>query len=264
VASSSAAVSPRVGLMLSAEWSDASQTERSDCRSPRPDGGGPFASCVRRTDRDEIRVLGWIQRTQSPGWRQRLSAPRRRADDVRTFSGDVGADAVGGEAQSARIRSVGFAGSRCRRRSRSNACSLAPCRRSSIPVTTERRGRRRPLFPMPRQSCSRRDHGRLTRSGELLGIISETVDGRLARFWQWTSGAESHRHATFVNAVGDKIGFGSGRSLELRRLRRALAAPTTQPRGFLSNVLRLSRSDGSRALTRTSPGLPAIAARPTA
>src|ERR1051325_3266321 len=60
--------------------------------------------------------------------------------------------------------------------------------------------------------------GVTTRSGPgYAGAITERLDGNAARIWQYSSsGADSRRHATFVNAfAGDRIGLGVGRSLDL-------------------------------------------------
>jgi len=59
--------------------------------------------------------------------------------------------------------------------------------------------------------------GAATTSGPTYaGAITETIDGRPARIWQYAANGESHRHATYANAyISDRIGLGSGRSVEL-------------------------------------------------
>src|SRR6185436_3682417 len=60
-------LSPRVGLMADVEWAGGRQFERNSLAQADGQAASVFSHLVfKRTDRDEIRAVGWIQRTQSP------------------------------------------------------------------------------------------------------------------------------------------------------------------------------------------------------
>ena len=228
-------VSPRVGLMANVEWSGARQVERNDASQ----ADGQLASVMshlvfKRSDRDEIRLLGWIQRTQAP-WMEATLLGQAIADQT-TY----------GHFQATYERQTSIGGSE----RLFGAYSQASASRDHELQTLSTVGHlptveRLLVGPVPdlivsgnhtdrqweagaRWNTMPRDNDHMLSAGADVtgaavttapaGLMTplETIDGIKARRWFFPGTSESHRHATFINAfIADRIGLGEGRSFEL-------------------------------------------------
>ncbi|HXD75779.1 MAG TPA: hypothetical protein VN628_18660, partial [Vicinamibacterales bacterium] len=225
-------LSPRVGLAAAVDWSGSSQFERNAAAQPDGQAASVFSNLVfRQNDRNELRLVGWVQRTQSPlleatltgasiadqttfghlqaTWEHQGSA--RLQPSVRVF-------AAYSDAEGSRDHQLpaAFAAERL-------LVGPVPTLVDSGDQTSRQwtAGVRWASAPRERGHMLQAGAdvtGATTRSGPgYSGSITELVDGKAARMWQYSSsGVEPHRHATFANAfVGDRIGFGAGRSADL-------------------------------------------------
>ncbi|HKF69326.1 MAG TPA: hypothetical protein VKB36_22430, partial [Vicinamibacterales bacterium] len=60
-------LSPRAGLVVAADWAGAEQVERNGVKEAEGQAGSVFANLLYApTSRDEVRTVGWVQRTQAP------------------------------------------------------------------------------------------------------------------------------------------------------------------------------------------------------
>ncbi len=225
-------LSPRAGLVVAADWASASQVERTGVA--QADGGAAslFAHLVfTPSAADEIRTVGWVQRTQAPyAGAAVFSTPlaadqstythiqstweRRRADATwRLFGAYSQRGATRADALPAAPSAIGLverlidgpvplftdSGDRTDRQWSFGARVIAP------------RGPSHTFF-------AGADVGRASaRVGPgFVGTIGELVDGNPARMWRYSNaGVDAHRHATSVTAfLSDRISFGPGRTLE--------------------------------------------------
>jgi hypothetical protein len=221
-------LSPRVGLVAAADWAGAEQVERNGIKEAEGQAGSVFANLVYKpTSRDEVRTVGWVQRTQAPfvgatAFHEPLAADQTTFTHLQTtwerHTTNGGAWRLFGAYSEA-------AGSR------TDATPVAPVIERLIdgPVPllvdsgdrTDRQwsvGARGTTAPRIHTFFAGIDLGRAsTRIGPgFSGAIEELVDGDPARVWQYSNaGADSQRHATTVLAfAGDRITLGPGRTLD--------------------------------------------------
>ena len=226
-------LSPRVGLVAAAEWAGASQVERNGAAQAGGQAASLFAHLVfTPSAADEIRTVGWVQRTQAP-FAGAAAFGRPLAADQTVFT----------HVQSTweRRRAGGMAwrlfGAYSQRgATRADASPAAPVAERLVdgPVPlladsgdrTDRQwsfGARAVALPRARGAFAHTFFagvdvgGASARIGPgLVGAIGELVDGNRARMWQFSNpGIDAHRHSTSVTAfLGDRISFGPGRTLE--------------------------------------------------
>jgi hypothetical protein len=221
-------LSPRTGLVAAVDWAGASQVERDAVVQARGQAASGFAHLVFKPNAvDEVRTLGWVQRTQAPlaggtAFARPLAADQttfthvqstweRRAPDVMTWR------LFGAYSQAAASPSDASPASGVVERLIDGPVPL-------LVDSGERTDRQ--WSAGARTNWTRRVHafaagvdaGRASaRIGPgFAGAVSELIDGRRARMWQYSnSGSDAERHATTVTAfVSDRINLGSGRSFE--------------------------------------------------
>jgi hypothetical protein len=221
-------VSPRVGLMAAVEWAGASQVERTGVKEADGQVASLFANLVfAPSARDEVRTVGWVQRTQAPfvgatAFHEPLAADRTTFTHIQTTWARETANAIGWRLFAAYSQASG---------SRADATPVAPLveRLQDGPVPllvdsgdrTDRQwsvGARAMTAPGVHTLFAGVDVGRASaRIGPAFaGAVSELIDGTRARIWQYASaGADAHRHATTIAAfLGDRIILGPGRTLD--------------------------------------------------
>jgi hypothetical protein len=221
-------VSPRVGLMATAEWARAEQVERAGLKQAPGDAGLLFANLVvAATPRDEVRTVGWVQRTQAPfvgatAFHEPLAADRTTFTHIQSTWARSGANATAWRLFAAYSQAAG---------SRADATPVAPVieRLQDGPVPllvdsgdrTDRQwsvGARAVTAPRTHTLFAGVDVGRASaRIGpSFSGPVSELIDGNRARIWQYSNaGVDAHRHATTVTAfLVDRITLGPGRTLD--------------------------------------------------
>lgn len=230
-------LSTRVGVVAAAEWAGASQVERSGATQAAGRAASLFAHLVFTPNAvDEVRTIGWIQRTQAP------------FAGAAVFSRPLAAD----QATSAHIQSTWerraagamawrlFGAYSQRGAARSDASAVVP---GEVPVVerlldgpvplladsgdrTDRQwsfGARATTVPRTRGTMSHTFLAAVDVGGASVrlgpgfaGAIGELVDGSRARMWRFSSaGVDAHRHTTSVTAfLTDRIRFGRGGVLE--------------------------------------------------
>ncbi|HUK34797.1 MAG TPA: hypothetical protein VLV86_12830, partial [Vicinamibacterales bacterium] len=226
-------VSPRVGLVAAVDWAGASQVERAGVKEADGQAASAFAHLVfTPTATDEVRTVGWVQRTQAPV--AIALAALRPLDADQTWITHLQATWEHQSASHSVFRL--FAGYSQADGSRNEAfpSAFAIERLTDGPVpnlvdsgdytdrqwsagghmVTAPRGRRR-----THTFIAAADVGRWSaRIGPgYVGAIGEAIDGQQARIWQYTNtGTDSHRHALTATAfVADRITFSAGRTIEL-------------------------------------------------
>jgi hypothetical protein len=221
-------VSPRVGLMAAVEWAGASQVERAGVKEADGQVASLFANLVfAPSARDEVRTVGWMQRTQAPfvgatAFHEPLAADRTTFTHIQTTWARQTANAGGWRLFAAYSQASG---------SRADATPVAPIveRLQDGPVPllvdsgdrTDRQwsvGGRALTAPGVHTLSAGVDVARASaRIGPAFaGAVSELIDGNRARIWQYSNtGGDSHRHATTVSAfLVDRIALGPGRTLD--------------------------------------------------
>jgi hypothetical protein len=222
-------VSPRVGLMAALEWAGAAQVERSGVKQAEGQAASVFANLLFAPNaRDEVRTVGWVQRTQAPfvgatAFHEPLAADQTVFTHLQsTFERRM----ANGTAWRL-FAAYSQAGS-----SRADAAPAAPVveRLLDGPVSllvdsgdrTDRQwsaGARATTSRGVHALFAGADVGRASaRIGPAFaGAVGELIDGTRARMWQYSAtGADAHRHATTVAAfLGDRIALGSGRTLDV-------------------------------------------------
>jgi hypothetical protein len=221
-------VSPRVGLMAAVEWARAEQVERAGLKQAAGEAGLVFANLVfAATARDEVRTVGWVQRTQAPfvgatAFHEPLAADQATFAHVQTTWARQSANASAWRLFAAYSQAAG---------SRADATPVAPVveRLQDGPVPllvdsgdrTDRQwsvGARATTAPRVHTLFAGADIGRASaRIGPAFaGAVSELIDGNRARIWQYSNtGADAHRHATTVTGfLVDRIAIGPGRTLD--------------------------------------------------
>jgi hypothetical protein len=233
-------LSPRAGLVAAAEWAGASQVERTGVAQAGGQAASLFAHLVFTPNAaDEIRTVGWVQRTQAPfagaaAFGRPLAADQTTYTHVQSTWERHRADAMAWRL---------FGAYSQRGATRADSAVAAPPAVPPVPIVerlidgpvplladsgdrTDRQwsfGARAVTPPRARGGLSHTlfagvDVGRASaRVGPgFAGAIGELVDGNRARMWQYSNaGVDAHRHATSVTAfLSDRIGFGPGRTLE--------------------------------------------------
>jgi hypothetical protein len=221
-------LSPRLGLMAAVQWAGAGQVERTGLKQAEGQAGSVFANLVYTpTPRDEVRTVGWVQRTQAPfagalAFHEPLAADQTTFTHIQTTWERQATNAGAWRIYGAYSEAAG---------SRADATPGAPVveRLSDGPVPllvdsgdrTDRQwsfGTRATTAPRRHTLFAGADVGQASaRIGPgFVGTIAELVDGNRARMWQYTNpGSDSHRHATTVLAfVSDRIVLGPGRTLD--------------------------------------------------
>jgi len=221
-------VSPRVGLMAAVQWAGADQVERTGVKQAAGQAGSVFANLVYTpTSRDEVRTVGWVQRTQAPfvgalAFHEPLAADQTTFTHIQTTWERQTPNAGSWRLYGAYSEGAG---------SRADAVPAAPAveRLTDGPVPllvdsgdrTDRQwsfGTRATTTPRRHTLFVGADVGQASaRIGPaFVGAIGELVDGNRARMWQYTNpGTDSHRHATTVLAfLSDRIVLGPGRTLD--------------------------------------------------
>jgi hypothetical protein len=226
-------VSPRAGLVAAVDWSGSRQYERNAVSQADGQAASGFAQLVFTPNAsDELRTLGWVQRTQAP-FAGATAFGRPLAADQTTFA----------HIQSTWARRTAsglawrvFGGYSQASSSRVDASPASPMieRLLDGPVSlfaesgdrTDRQwsfGARAVTAPRAAGRFSHvlfagADVGRASaRIGPgFAGAIGELIDGQRARMWQYSNaGMDSSRHATSMTAfVSDRIGFAPGRWFE--------------------------------------------------
>ena len=221
-------VSPRVGLMADVEWAGSSQSDRTGVSQTDGQAASVFAHLVFTPDAaNEIRTLGWVQRTQSPF--AAATAAGRPLDDSTTFT-HVQSTWERHATPTKTWRLFAAYSQADGSRSGSFPTAFAFERMLVGPALllvdsgdhTDRQwsagGRMRAQHDRHAFSAGV-DAGRASTrlAPGYAGAITEADDGNNARVWQYTnSGVDSHRHATTVTVfASDRIGLGVGRSIEL-------------------------------------------------
>jgi len=221
-------VSPRVGLVADVEWAGASQSDRTGVSQADGQAASVFTHLVVRPDAaNEVRTVGWIQRTQTP-FAAATAAGRPLADQT-TFT-HVQTTWERRATDTTTWRLFGAYSQADGSRSGSFPAAFAIERLLVGPVAnvvdsgdrTDRQwsvGARMTAARARHALLAGVDAGRASaRLGPgYVGAVAEAVDGKNARVWQYTnSGVDARRHATTVTAfVSDRIGLGPGRSIEL-------------------------------------------------
>jgi hypothetical protein len=221
-------VSPRVGLMAAVEWAGASQVERAGVKEADGQVASLFANLVfARSARDEIRTVGWVQRTQAPfvgatAFHEPLAADRTTFTHLQTTWVRQTPSAGAWRLFAAYSQAAG---------SRADANPVAPVveRLQDGPVPllvdsgdrTDRQwsvGGRAATTPRVHTVFAGVDVSRASaRIGPAFaGAVSELIDGTRARIWQYpNTTVDAQRHATTVLAfLVDRIALGPGRTLD--------------------------------------------------
>lgn len=221
-------VSPRVGLMAAVQWAGADQVGRTGVKQAEGQAGSVFANLVYTpTSRDEVRTVGWVQRTQAPfvgalAFHEPLAADQATFTHIQSTWERKAANAGASRLYAAYSEGAG---------SRDGGTPVAPVveRLTDGPVPllvdsgdrTDRQwsfGLRATSAPATHTLTVGADLGRASaRIGPgFAGTVAEQVDGNPARMWQYTNaGADSHRHETTVQAfVSDRIIIGPARTLD--------------------------------------------------
>jgi hypothetical protein len=225
-------VSPRVGLVAALDWAGASQVERTGVKEADGQAASAFAHLVFTPSvTDEVRAVGWVQRTQAPlaialAVQQPLAADRTWFTHVQSTWEHHAANQgswrlFAGYSQADGSRNATFPA----------AFAIERLTDGPVPLLvdsgdyTDRQwsaGARLATAP----HGARRSHtftagadvGRWSaRIGPgYVGSIGEAIDGRQARIWQYTNnGTDAHRHAFTATAfVADRVAVSSGRTLE--------------------------------------------------
>jgi hypothetical protein len=221
-------VSPRVGLMAAVQWAGADQVERTGVKQAEGQAGSVFANLVYTpSPREEVRTVGWVQRTQAPfagalAFHEPLAADQTVFTHLQTTWERQTPSAGAWRLYGAYSEAAG---------SRADATPSAPVVErlidGSVPLfvdsgdRTDRQwsfGARATTAPLRHTLSVGADVGQASaRIGPgFVGAIGELVDGNRARMWQYSNpGTDSHRHATTVLAfVSDRISLGPGRTLD--------------------------------------------------
>ncbi len=223
-------LSPRVGIVADVEWAGASQYERTGAAQANGQAASAFVNVVfSPSATDQLRTVGWVQRTQAP-FAAALAFQTPQAADETTFT----------HVQSTwERRTPGGAAWRVfgaysqADASRADASGAAPVvdrlLDGPVPLLVDSGDHTdRQWSAGMRASTAARDRGHRLFVGAdvgrasmqmapgFAGAIGELVDGNRARLWQYSNaGIDSRRHATTVAAfVSDRIGIGPGRSFE--------------------------------------------------
>jgi hypothetical protein len=225
-------LSPRLGVVAAAEWSGATQLDRKSVAQARGQAASLFANLVFTPNAtDELRTIGWLQRTQAP------------FAGAAAFARPLAADqATAAHLQSTWERRTNemtwrlFGAYSQRGSSRADASPAVPFVErlidGPVPTLAEAGDRTdRQLSFGGRAITPAHVHGSLShtflagvdvgraaaRIGPgFAGAIGELVDGNRARMWQYSNaGIDAHRHITSFGAfISDRISFGPGRRLE--------------------------------------------------
>ena len=226
-------LSPRLGLVAAAEWAGASQVERTGVAQARGQAASLFANLVFTPNAaDEIRTVGWIQRTQAP-FAGAAAFGRPLAADQTTYT-HLQSTWERRPAGAMAWRLFGAYSQRGATRADASPATPVVERLIDGPVPlladsgdrTDRQwsfGARAVAPPHERGALSHTFFagvdvgGASARIGPgFAGAIGELVDGNRARMWQYSNtGVDAHRHTTSVTAfLADRISFGPGRTLE--------------------------------------------------
>lgn len=208
-------IRPNLGITLAGSWARTAAIDRSEPIERRQQVGSAFGHLVRTTSiGNELRVLGWLQRAQTPEVRD-LSLHLQSTFERRPTAGLVW-KVYGGYTRRGRTREEPF------------ATSVVVDRLIDGPIPTLTRDResaeaRWSLGGIVSPIAARRsfearveiDHAS-RRSTPFSGAIGELVDGVPARLWIYDSpGLESARGATNVAAlIRDRTSVGEGITLD--------------------------------------------------
>jgi hypothetical protein len=221
-------LSPRVGLVADVEWSGSSQVDRTAITQADGQAASAFANLVFTPNAaNEVRTLGWVQRTQAPF--AAATAAGQPLGDQSTFT-HIQSTWERHATDAMAWRLFGSYSQADGSRSGSFPIAFAIERMLVGPVPllvdsgnrTDRDwsgGARMTSLHGRHTVLAGADAGRASaRIGPgYAGSISEAVDGKQARVWQYANnGRDANRHATTLTAfVSDRMAFGPGRSLEL-------------------------------------------------
>ena len=230
-------VANRLGVVAAVEWTGSSQVERTGASEPDGQAASAFANLVfTPTAADEIRTVGWIQRTQAPfagaaAFQQPLAAEQQVFAHVQTTWARRESDAMAfrlfaAYSQRTTTRDIGGG-------------PVAPLveRLSDGPVpslvdTGDRSDRRWSLGvrattpPRAQRGQSNIAHtfqvgldlggGGSRVAPGFSGSIGELVDGSRARMWTYSNaGIDARRHETTIAAfVADRVDLGARVTLE--------------------------------------------------
>ena len=225
-------LSARAGLVAAFDWSGASQVERTGAKQADGQAASAFANLVFSANAtDELRTVGWVQRTQAPfanaiAFQRPLVADRTTFTHVQSTwdhrpSGPASWRVFGAYSQAEGSRDQVFP----------NSVSVERLLAGPVPLLAESGDRTDRQWSLGARVIRHHTGSGLSRtllvnvdlartSSRLgpgfAGTIAEAVDGQQARIWQYSNtGLDSHRHALSLTAfVGDRIGFGVGRTLE--------------------------------------------------
>jgi hypothetical protein len=227
-------LSPRAGLVAAIDWSGTRQVERTGASQADGQAASVFAHVVYALNStDELRTVGWVQRTQTPFaaatvFQRPLAADQttfthiqstweRRAASGATWS------VFGSYSQAAGTRDQAL----------SNVASVERLLDGPVPYLVDTGDRtdtdwsaglhvvsgRRGSGGHSHRFLVNADVGRsASRMGPgFSGSVAESVDGTPARVWAYSNGGiDSRRHAVSVSAyAGDRIDFGVDRVVEL-------------------------------------------------
>ena len=231
-------VPDRLGLVAAVEWTGSSQVERTGATEPDGQAASAFANLVFTPNAtDEIRTVGWLQRTQAPfsgaaAFQQPLAAEHQTFAHVQTTWARRESDAMAFRlfaAYSQRTTTLdmntggGTGTPLVERLSDGPVPSLVDTgdrsdRRWSIGVraTTPARGQRESSITQTFQvGIDLGGAGSRVAPG-FSGSIGELVDGSRARMWTYSNaGIDAHRHDTTIAAfVADRVALGARVTLE--------------------------------------------------
>jgi len=220
-------LSPRVGVMTAVEWAQAAQFERAGAKQADGRVASVFANMVFAPSAyEELRTVGWVQRTQAPfagaaAFHEPLAADQTTFTHIQTTWERRTPSAGNGRVFAAYSQADG---------SRLDATPVAPVVErlldGPVPLLFESGNRTDRQWSVGARAVSApRAHtlfagvgaGRASaRIGPgFTGAIGELIDGNRARMWQFANpGADSQRHVTTVSGfIGDALSFGPGRTL---------------------------------------------------
>jgi hypothetical protein len=230
-------LSPRVGLVAAADWAGASQVERTGVGQARGQAASLFANLVfTPNSADEIRTIGWIQRTQAPFVGAAVFNRPLAADQATYTHLQSTWERRQPDATAWRL----FGAYSQRGATRADASPAAPpaiplverLLDGPVPYLTDSGDRTDRQWSFgARAGAPSRGRGGLAHTFSagvdvggasarigpgFAGAMGELVDGNRARMWQYSNaGVDAHRHTTSVTAfLADRITFGPGRTLD--------------------------------------------------
>jgi hypothetical protein len=227
-------LSPRAGLVAAIDWSGSRQVERTGAKEADGQAASVFAHLVYALNStDELRTVGWVQRTQIP-FAAATVFQRPLAADQTTFT-HVQSTWERRAASGATWRLFGSYSQAdgSLDQTLSNVASAERLLDGPVPYLVDT-GDRRDTDWSAGVSAVSGQHGSGGHSHRFVvsadvgraasrmapgfsGSVAETIDGTPARVWAYSNaGIDSHRHAMSVSAyAGDRITFDVGRTVDL-------------------------------------------------